>query len=178
MESMLSEHHMLRTPLLDPAAGLSHLTAEERVVLSARSQLFLRAAAAVGGPYSPFNSIYNVAAAASGQQLWNQWASLQSQAGLYQHFTAAGGGGPNSMVAVAAAAAAAAAQQQQPHSGLYQQHPAAVLAGNGFRFSPYLVTPPSQLQFQQQQLLPVGHSPPLSSPDTAGSPDGHRTTPH
>jgi len=194
MESMLTEHHMLRAPMpvLDPATGLGQLTAEERAVLAARSQLFLRAAAAaaaVGGPYGPLCGIYNAAAAAGGQHLWTQWASLQSPAGLYQQLAAVGGGGgggcgaganggPTSMAAVAAAAAAVQ-QQQQQHSSLYQQqHP----AGNGFRFSPYLVTAPPPPH--QPQPLPVGGPSPSSSPDTgAGSPPdrsprgGHRTTP-
>lgn len=208
MESMLSEHHMLRTPLLDPGGGLSQLTAEERAVLAARSQLFLRAAAAaaaVSGPYGPLCGIYNAAAAAGGQHLWNQWASMQGPAGLYQQLAAANGGGPNAMAAAAAAAAAAAHQQQQQqhhhhqqqqqqhhhhqqqqqqqhHQNLYQQHQAAAAAAaNGFRFSPYLVTPP------QLSSVPAAiRSPSPSSPDTACSPDrsphggggGHRTTPH
>jgi len=124
MESMLSEHHMLRTPLLDPGSGLSQLTAEERAVLAARSQLFLRAAAAaaaVSGPYGPLCGIYNAAAAAGGQHLWNQWASMQSPAGLYQQLAAAGGGGPTAMAAAAAAAAAAHQQQQQHHHHQQQQ---------------------------------------------------------
>ncbi|VVC33156.1 Transcription factor, T-box,p53-like transcription factor, DNA-binding,Transcription factor, T- [Cinara cedri] len=89
MESMLSEHHMLRTPLLDPGSGLNQLTAEERAVLAARSQLFLRAAAAaaaVSGPYGPLCGIYNAAAAAGGQHLWNQWASMQGPAGLFSPY--------------------------------------------------------------------------------------------
>ncbi|KAL1124018.1 hypothetical protein AAG570_001788 [Ranatra chinensis] len=50
MESMLSEQHLLRSPLLEAAGNLS---LEERALLAARSQLFLRAAAAAvaGGPY-------------------------------------------------------------------------------------------------------------------------------
>lgn len=182
MESMLSEHHMLRTPLLDPSGGLSQLTAEERAVLAARSQLFLRAAAAaaaVSGPYGPLCGIYNAAAAAGGQHLWNQWASLQGPAGLYQQLAAAGGGGGGSNAMAAAAVVAHQQQQQQQlhhhhHPSLYQQHPGTT--GNGFRFSPYLVTPPPSLQ--HHDVL----SPAPSSPDTAGSPDrsphGHRTTPH
>jgi len=198
---MLSEHHMLRTPLLDPGGGLSQLTAEERAVLAARSQLFLRAAAAaaaVSGPYGPLCGIYNAAAAAGGQHLWNQWASMQSPAGLYQQLAAAGGGGPTAMAAAAAAAAAAHQQQQQHHhhhqqqqqqqhhhqqqqhhQNLYQQHQAAAAASNGFRFSPYLVTPP-----QMSVVAAAARSPSPSSPDTACSSDrsphggGHRTTPH
>lgn len=200
MESMLSEHHMLRTPLLDPGGGLSQLTAEERAVLAARSQLFLRAAAAaaaVSGPYGPLCGIYNAAAAAGGQHLWNQWASMQGPAGLYQQLAAAGGGGPTAMAAAAAAAAAHQQQQQhhhhqqqqqqqhhhhqqqQHHQSLYQQHQAAAAAANGFRFSPYLVTPP-----QLSSVAAVARSPSPSSPDTACSSDrsahggGHRTTPH
>lgn len=202
---MLSEHHMLRTPLLDPGGGLSQLTAEERAVLAARSQLFLRAAAAaaaVSGPYGPLCGIYNAAAAAGGQHLWNQWASMQGPAGLYQQLAAAGGGGPTAMAAAAAAAATAAHQQQQQHhhhqqqqqqqhhhqqqqqhhQSLYQHHQAAAAAANGFRFSPYLVTPPP---VPQQLSAAAVRSPSPSSPDTACSSDrsphgagGHRTTPH
>lgn len=185
MESMLSEHHMLRTPLLDPASGLSQLTAEERAVLAARSQLFLRAAAAaaaVSGPYGPLCGIYNAAAAAGGQHLWNQWASMQGQAGLYQQLAAASGGGPTAMAAAAAAHQQQQHQQHQQHqSNLYQQHVAAAAAVNGFRFSPYLVTPPLPQQPHHQQSSALSPPPP-SSPDTGGSPErsphGHRTTPH
>ncbi|KAE9528479.1 hypothetical protein AGLY_012050 [Aphis glycines] len=72
-------------------------------------------------------------------------------------------------------------QQQQHHQNLYQQHQAAAAAANGFRFSPYLVTPP------QLSSVPAAiRSPSPSSPDTACSSDrsphggggGHRTTPH
>ncbi|XP_014253374.1 T-box transcription factor TBX20-like [Cimex lectularius] len=52
METMLNEQQLLRSSLIDA----SNLTIEERTLLAARSQLFLRAAAAaaaVGVPYGP-----------------------------------------------------------------------------------------------------------------------------
>lgn len=173
METMLSEHHMLRTPLMDPTGGLSQLTAEERAVLAARSQLFLRAAAAaaaVSGPYGPLCGIYNAAAAAGSSHLWNQWASLGSQVNIYQQLAAAGGGGGGGGGSGGSPGAAGPTglspsylhhqhQQQQQ-----QQQQAAIAAaaagGNGFRFSPYLL--PSHAM--------MARSPPLSSPDTGSEP--------
>lgn len=57
MESMLAEQHYLRSPLR-PFADLdthnNNLSLEEKAILAARSQLFLRAAAAAAaGPYAP-----------------------------------------------------------------------------------------------------------------------------
>uniref|UniRef100_A0A1B6CDH3 T-box domain-containing protein n=1 Tax=Clastoptera arizonana TaxID=38151 RepID=A0A1B6CDH3_9HEMI len=74
MESMLSEQHFLRSPLLDN----SNLTLEERALLAARSQLFLRAAAAAAAnPYSALNPMCSLyGASSSAGPLWNQWACL------------------------------------------------------------------------------------------------------
>ncbi|KAJ8960938.1 hypothetical protein NQ318_020238, partial [Aromia moschata] len=56
MESMLAEQHYFRSPLR-PFAELdthnNNLSLEEKAILAARSQLFLRAAAAAAGPYAP-----------------------------------------------------------------------------------------------------------------------------
>ncbi|XP_050435408.1 T-box transcription factor TBX20-like [Adelges cooleyi] len=157
MESMLGDHHMMRTPMLDPSGSLSHLTAEERAVLAARSQLFLRAAAAaaaVSGPYGPLCGIYNAAAAASSaaggsHHLWNQWASLSPA--VYQQLTAAAAAGPM--------------------GSPYHHHPHHLHGGggggsspNGFRFSPYLVPTAAASAASNR-------SPPLSSPDTGASSD-------
>lgn len=104
MESMLAEQHYLRSPLR-PFADLdthnNNLSLEEKAILAARSQLFLRAAAVAAGPYAPLmGGLYG----ASGSQspsvppgvLWNQWASLGPSllAAQHQHqlaLAAAGG---------------------------------------------------------------------------------------
>lgn len=150
---------------MDPTAGLSQLTAEERAVLAARSQLFLRAAAAaaaVSGPYGPLCGIYNATAAAGGSHLWNQWATL-GPAGLYQQLAAAqGGGGSAAAMAVTHPATAFHHhQQQQQQQHQQQHHQQQHQQSNGFRFSPYLVP---------AVHATVARSPPLSSPDTGSEP--------
>lgn len=66
MESMLAEQHYLRNPLRPFAEMDSHnnnLSLEEKAILAARSQLFLRAAAAAAGPYAPLmGSLYGAGA--------------------------------------------------------------------------------------------------------------------
>lgn len=85
MESMLNEQQLLRTSLLDG----SNLTLDERALLAARSQLFLRAAAAaatMGSPYAAAAgmnpavcSLYGAAGGSgltsvpSPQALWAPW---------------------------------------------------------------------------------------------------------
>lgn len=70
MESMLAEQHYLRNPLRPFAEMDSHnnnLSLEEKAILAARSQLFLRAAAAAAGPYGPLmGSIYGAGASQAG----------------------------------------------------------------------------------------------------------------
>ncbi|KAF6215125.1 hypothetical protein GE061_009874 [Apolygus lucorum] len=90
MESMLNEQQLLRSSLLEG----SNLTLDERTLLAARSQLFLRAAAAaaagVGSPYAAglnpaVCSLYG-AAGGSGmgapQALWAPWPFHQLAAGV------------------------------------------------------------------------------------------------
>lgn len=99
MESMLAEQHYLRSPLRpfgDIDTHNNNLSLEEKAILAARSQLFLRAAAAAAGPYGPLmGGLYG----ASGSQtnavspgvLWNQWACLGPSllAAQHQHQLAA-----------------------------------------------------------------------------------------
>lgn len=90
---MLAEQHYLRNPLR-PFAELdthnNNLSLEEKALLAARSQLFLRAAAAAAGPYGPLmGSLYG----AGGSQsvgvppgvLWSQWACLGPSILAAQH---------------------------------------------------------------------------------------------
>lgn len=89
---MLAEQHYLRSPLR-PFTELdthnNNLTLEEKALLAARSQLFLRAAAAAAGPYGPLMgpmcSLYGAAGGAGPGgggggvppgMLWSQWACL------------------------------------------------------------------------------------------------------
>lgn len=83
MESMLAEQHYLRSPLRPFADMDTHnnnnLSLEEKAILAARSQLFLRAAAAAAGPYAPLvGGLYSAAGASQSPSipLWNQWACL------------------------------------------------------------------------------------------------------
>lgn len=88
MESMLNEQQLLRSSLLDG----SNLTLEERTLLAARSQLFLRAAAAaaaVGGPYAAglnpaMCSLYGASGSGLGapQALWTPWPLHQLATGF------------------------------------------------------------------------------------------------
>lgn len=121
MESMLAEQHYLRSPLRPfgelELAHNNNLTLEEKALLVARSQLFLRATAAAAGPYgplmNPMSSLYANAGTGPGGSgpagmhpgvppgvLWSQWACL----------------GPSLLAAHQQQLAAAALQQQ------HQQH--------------------------------------------------------
>lgn len=93
MESMLAEQHYFRSPLR-PFAELdthnNNLSLEEKAILAARSQLFLRAAAAAAGPYAPLmGSLYGAGASQSTSMnpvvLWNQWAGLGPSLLAAQH---------------------------------------------------------------------------------------------
>lgn len=77
---MLAEQHYLRSPLrpFDLDQHNNNLTLEEKAILAARSQLFLRAA----------YPLYGVPAAA----LWGQWACLAPQLLAQQHLAASGSG--------------------------------------------------------------------------------------
>lgn len=92
MESMLSEQHFLRSPLLDN----SNLTLEERALLAARSQLFLRAAAAAAAnPYSALNPMCSLyGASSSAGPLWSQWACIGPSLLAQQQLAAASSTSP------------------------------------------------------------------------------------
>lgn len=134
MESMLtaSEQHFLRSPLLDN----SNLTLEERALLAARSQLFLRAAAAAAaGPYSalgPMCSLYG--ASSSTAPLWSQWACLGPSLFAQQQ--------------LAAATSASPALPRPVYPGLSQH-----------RFAPYCIPIPATDK-------PTATLSPVSSPDS------------
>ncbi|KAF5298383.1 hypothetical protein FQR65_LT01161 [Abscondita terminalis] len=132
MESMLAEQHYLRNPLR-PFAELdthnNNLSLEEKALLAARSQLFLRAAAAAAGPYAPLmGSIYG----ASGSQassvppgvLWSQWACLGPSLLAAQH---------QHQLAVAAAGSSQLSSPISPLARPLAQH----------RYSPYAPPPRS-----------------------------------
>ncbi|XP_046675628.1 T-box transcription factor TBX20-like isoform X2 [Homalodisca vitripennis] len=78
MESMLSEQHFLRSPLLENG----NLTLEERAMFAARFQLSLRAAAAevAAGPYGAlgpmYGALYGASSSGAPNPLWSQWACL------------------------------------------------------------------------------------------------------
>ncbi|KAF4523656.1 hypothetical protein B566_EDAN006026 [Ephemera danica] len=158
MESMLAEQHYLRSPLrpfseldLLNNNGNSTLTMEEKALLAARSQLFLRATAAAvaatGGnsghaplPYpSPAAAMYSRAARSEMptagqpsplqiQQLWSHWACLNPSSFIaaHSHFAMA-------------AAAAAIANGHQHHDNLRLPRPIYPLATH--RFNPYTLPP-------------------------------------
>ncbi|KAJ8932538.1 hypothetical protein NQ314_014588, partial [Rhamnusium bicolor] len=93
MESMLAEQHYFRSPLR-PFTELdthnNNLSLEEKAILAARSQLFLRAAAAAAGPYGPLmGGLYGASASQSTAVppgvLWNQWACLGPSILAAQH---------------------------------------------------------------------------------------------
>ncbi|GBP38681.1 hypothetical protein EVAR_27869_1 [Eumeta japonica] len=116
MESMLAEQHYLRSPLrpFELDQHNNNLTLEEKAILAARSQLFLRAA----------YPLYGVPAAA----LWGQWACLAPQL-LAQH---------HHLAASATAVATASGSGLQLPRPVYP--PAAAAAAGPLaqhRFSPY-----------------------------------------
>lgn len=150
MESMLAEQHYLRSPLRsfgDLDTHGSNLSLEEKAILAARSQLFLRAAAAAAGPYGPLmGGLYG----ASGSQasavppgvLWNQWACLGPSLLAAQH---------QHQLAVAAAGSSQLSSPMSPLSPL-----ARPLAQH--RFSPYAPPPRSSPDTSQR-----GHDSPSPS---------------
>ncbi|XP_050511152.1 T-box transcription factor TBX20-like isoform X2 [Diabrotica virgifera virgifera] len=128
MESMLAEQHYFRSPLrpfADMDTHNNNLSLEEKAILAARSQLFLRAAAAAG-PYGPLmGGLYSGAGGSQSNPvppgiLWNQWACLGPSLLAAQH---------QHQLAVAAAGSS---QLQSPLARPLAQH----------RFSPY--TPPQR----------------------------------
>nr|CAD7457803.1 unnamed protein product [Timema tahoe] len=161
MESMLAEQHYLRSPLRpfsDMDTHNNNLTLEEKALLAARSQLFLRAAAAAAGPYAPLMgpmcSLYGSGPGGGGggppSMLWSQWACLGPSllAAHHQH--------AQHLAAAAAAAASSSAQGPALPRPLYPpQMTAAGLAQH--RFSPYGAPPMGALR---RAVSPV------SSPDS------------
>ncbi|XP_017776381.1 PREDICTED: T-box transcription factor TBX20-like isoform X2 [Nicrophorus vespilloides] len=147
MESMLAEQHYLRSPLrpfADMDTHNNNLSLEEKAILAARSQLFLRAAAAAAGPYGPLmGSLYGAggsqASAVPPGVLWNQWACLGPSLLAAQH---------QHQLAVAAAGSS---QLQSPISPL-----ARPLAQH--RYSPYAPPPRSS----PDTSLREGHESPNS----------------
>ncbi|KAK6623204.1 hypothetical protein RUM43_009056 [Polyplax serrata] len=95
MESMLAEQHYLRSPIRTFSELDTHnnnLTLEEKALLAARSQLFLRAAAAAAGPYgslmgpiwgSPGPGVPPVGIPPG--MIWSQWACLGPSLLAAQH---------------------------------------------------------------------------------------------
>ena len=153
METMLAEQHYLRSPLR-PFTELdthnNNLTLEEKALLAARSQLFLRAAAAAAGPYGPLMgpmcSLYGAAGGAGPGggggvppgMLWSQWACLGPSLLAAHHQHAA-----QHLVAAAAASsnavAAATASQHSTSPALPRPlYPPQLSSGlSQHRFSPY-----------------------------------------
>jgi T-box protein 20 len=146
MESMLAEQHYLRSPLR-PFTELdthnNNLTLEEKALLAARSQLFLRAAAAAAGPYAPLMgpmcSLYGAGPGGGGSavppgMLWSQWACLgpsllAAHHQHAQHLVAAAAASSNAVTAAATGSSPALPRPLYPAqltSGLSQH-----------RFSPY-----------------------------------------
>ena len=171
---MLAEQHYLRSPLrpfTELATHNNNLTLEEKALLAARSQLFLRAAAAAAGPYAPLMgpmcSLYGAASGAgpggggSGVppgMLWSQWACLgpsllAAHHQHAQHLVAAAAASSN-----AVAVAAATASHQGPSPALPRPlYPPQLTSGlSQHRFSPY--GPPSSTT--RRTVSPV------SSPDS------------
>lgn len=141
---MLAEQHYFRSPLrpfadLDAHNNNNNLSLEEKAILAARSQLFLRAAAAAAGPYAPLVGGLYGAGASQGAPgaLWNQWACLGPSLLAHQH-------------QLAAAAAAAAGPHLPPLARPLAHH----------RYSPY--GPPPQRSSPDTSLRDEGESP--SSP--------------
>ncbi|KAK7789594.1 hypothetical protein R5R35_006006 [Gryllus longicercus] len=199
MESMLAEQHYLRSPLRpfsDLDSHNNNLTLEEKALLAARSQLYLRAAAAAAGPYAPLMgmcSLYGAAAAAAGGPgaaaaagappnasaaaaaagvLWNPWACLGPSLLHAQHLAAA----------AASSSAAAAAGAGGPGGPPHQLAQVPVSHAQQMGGSPALPRPlyPSQLAaasaaaagLAQHRFSPYGAPglrrtlSPVSSPDS------------
>jgi len=151
---MLAEQHYLRSPLR-PFTELdthnNNLTLEEKALLAARSQLFLRAAAAAAGPYGPLMgpmcSLYGAAGGAGPGgggggvppgMLWSQWACLGPSLLAAHHQHAA-----QHLVAAAAASSNAVAAATVSHQGTSPAlprplYPPQLSSGlSQHRFSPY-----------------------------------------
>jgi T-box protein 20 len=188
MESMLAEQHYLRSPLrtfseldLLNNNGNSSLTMEEKALLAARNQLFLRATAAAvaatsnnPGASIPFSSPLMYSRPRSElplpsqpsplqiQQLWSHWACLNPSTFIAAH----------SHFAMAAAAAAIAnGHPQHPHhDNLRLPRPIYPLASH--RFSPYSL-PTSSLPHSAvpPHLAGASATEPLSPTSCSSTPD-------
>lgn len=163
METMLAEQHYLRSPLR-PFSELdthnNNLTLEEKALLAARSQLFLRAAAAAAGPYG---SLMSPVWGGPGPGvppvgippgvLWGQWAclgpSILAAHQQHAHLAAA---------AAASVSSVASASSSPPAISLPRPlYPAALASASTLsqhRFSPY-ASPVSNVRRS-----------PVSSPDS------------
>lgn len=150
MESMLAEQQYLRSPIR-PFSELdsqnNNLSLEEKALLAARSQLFLRAAGPFGpgaglagpacgslGPVCALPQFYSRAGPAAAAplhiplQLWSQWACLSPSFLAQSH----------AQLAVAAAAAAASAGSSPQAEGLRLPRPVyPALSLSQHRYSPY-----------------------------------------
>ncbi|XP_022912813.1 T-box transcription factor TBX20-like [Onthophagus taurus] len=133
MESMLAEQHYLRSPLrpfVELDTHNNNLSLEDKAILAARSQLFLRAAAAAAA--GPYGTLMGGLYGAGGSQttavppgvLWNQWACLGPSLLAAQH---------QHQLAVAAAGSSQLTSPISPLSRPLAQH----------RFSPYVPPPRS-----------------------------------
>ncbi|XP_030751191.1 T-box transcription factor TBX20-like isoform X2 [Sitophilus oryzae] len=142
MESMLAEQHYFRSPLR-PFGELdthnNNLSLEEKAILAARSQLFLRAAAAAAGPYAPLmGTLYGAGVTSQTPPmnpvvLWNQWAGLGPSLLAAQH--------QHQLLAVASGSGSGSQQQISAQlGGSMNSTLARPLAQH--RFSPY--APPSR----------------------------------
>lgn len=166
MESMLAEQHYLRSPIRTFSELDTHnnnLTLEEKALLAARSQLFLRAAAAAAGPYSslmspiwgnPGTGVPPVGIPPG--MIWSQWACLGPSilAAHHQH--------AHHLAAAAAATATNTASTSSNTSPtlslprpLYPVPSSSSLSQH--RYSPYKPPPASNLRRA---------SPPVSSPES------------
>ncbi|XP_046734459.1 T-box transcription factor TBX20-like [Diprion similis] len=154
MESMLAEQQYLRSPLrlsyemeqLQAAGTTSNLSLEEKALLAARSQLFLRAAAAAAvGPYTPLVNpalMYSGVAAAASSSHHQQQQHQQQQQQQQQQLWWASSIGPTLFAAAHhhhQQQIAASNAQQQAVTGPAAPRPLypSALALAHHRFSPY-----------------------------------------
>lgn len=171
MESMLAEQQYLRSPIRTFSELDTHnnnLTLEEKALLAARSQLFLRAAAAAAGPYgslmspiwgSPGSGVPPVGIPPG--MIWSQWACLGPSilAAHHQHAH---------HLAAAAAGNAASTSSTSPTLSLPRPiYPVASSSLSQHRYSPY------------KPMSNVRRSSPVSSPESCHDPnDRHCHSPN
>ncbi|XP_025831907.1 T-box transcription factor TBX20-like [Agrilus planipennis] len=149
MESMLNGQNYLSSPLrpfvdLDPHNN--NLSLEEKAIMAARSQIFLRAAAAAAGPYgSLMGGLYGAGAsqttAVSPGVLWSQWACLGPSLLAAQH---------QHQLAMATAGSSQLTSPLSPLARPLAQH----------RFSPYAPLPRSSPENSLRDERGSPNSPP------------------